>query len=102
MLSVAREKILGILVIAESEGIEINLEPIIEEIEQLRADIYACRKQKSNHIRSVVGTIEIAESDPDLSGADEYIRKSFSRSLNRSIAQKKTKRVVKHKTKKDQ
>jgi hypothetical protein len=43
----------------------------------------------SSTIRSVVGTIEIAGSDPDLTGADEYIRATFSHSLERFATKRK-------------
>jgi hypothetical protein len=101
LLSMLRETIEEMRVITESERFEINLEPIIEKLETIRVDINAFSKQKSDHIRSVVGTIEIAEADPDLLGADEYIRKAFFKSLYRPVIQKKTKRVMKHKTEKD-
>ena len=38
-----------------------------------------------NEVRSVVGTIDIDPSDPDLSKADDYIRSLFAESLRRPL-----------------
>lgn len=36
-------------------------------------------------VRSIVGTIDIAADDPDLTGADTYIRNLFERSVRRPL-----------------
>lgn len=81
--------------------LDLNLSPIIEAMGKLRALIDKTMTRDDDAIRSVVGTIEIAESDPDLTRADEYIRSAFSRSLKRPTAQRKIKRVAKPRVKKD-
>lgn len=40
--------------------------------------ISEARQGKGQPVRSVVGTIRIAEDDPDLAGADEAVRALFS------------------------
>ena len=43
--------------------------------------------EKNSSIRSIIGTIQIAESDPDLSSADDAIRSLFSTALSAPLAQ---------------
>lgn len=42
-------------------------------------------KEIGAEVKSVVGTIDIDPSDPDLSKADEYIRSLFAESLRRPL-----------------
>jgi hypothetical protein len=36
-------------------------------------------------VRSIVGTIDLAADDPDLTGADEFLRAQFAQSLHRPV-----------------
>ena len=47
-------------------------------VDRLVADARAGGRVHANSIRSVVGTIEIATTDPDLAGADRAIRRLFA------------------------
>lgn len=40
-------------------------------------------------VRSVVGTLQIAEADPDLTKGDDAIRSLFTRSLTRAIRRRR-------------
>jgi hypothetical protein len=54
-------------------------------------------RARPESVRSVVGTIRIAESDPDLTGADSAVRDLFERSAARPIVVKEQRAVYRRK-----
>jgi len=59
---------------------------VSELLDRLIRDVRTSEKGQSETVRSVVGTIRIAESDPDLSTADTVIRALFPVSSRRRKA----------------
>lgn len=59
-----------------------NVSAVVDEL------ITEARRSGARHpasIRSVVGTIDLPEDDPDLHGADAYVRALFDRSSRRPV-----------------
>jgi hypothetical protein len=59
--------------------------------EVLNRLVTGARAEGKSHpaaIRSIVGTIDLPDDDPDLEHADAYIRGAFDRSLRRPLAVK--------------
>ena len=55
-----------------------------EMLDQIVSDARRSGRVAAASVRSVVGTIDISEDDPDLSAADEYLRALFERSTRAS------------------
>ena len=58
---------------------------VSEVIDRLIREARAGGRTDSAAIRSVVGTIDLPADDPDLAGADAYIRTLFDASLGRPM-----------------
>jgi hypothetical protein len=58
---------------------------VSETVDTLIREARAARSSSAASIRSVVGTIRIAASDPDLAGADQEIGEMFKASLEREL-----------------
>jgi hypothetical protein len=54
-------------------------------IDQLVREARTAGRTNAAAIRSVVGTIDLPPDDPDLAGADAYVRGLFDRSLGRPM-----------------
>ena len=67
----------GNLVWLRAQTVSSGCRSVSEMLDRLINEIRTSRKGKSDTIRSVVGTIQIAESDPDLSTADAAVRALF-------------------------
>jgi hypothetical protein len=61
-----------------------------EVLDALVTEARAAGRQDAKSIRSVVGTIDLPEDDPDLEGADAYIRAQFDRSVKRPVLVKES------------
>ncbi|MFO1350994.1 MAG: hypothetical protein U1F68_10105 [Gammaproteobacteria bacterium] len=59
---------------------------ISELLDHLIREARTADRGRSASIRSVVGTVQIAESDPDLRSADQAVRAFFSDALNAPLA----------------
>jgi hypothetical protein len=57
-----------------------------DTLDRLVTEARLAGRVRADSIRSVVGTIEIADDDPELDQADAYVRGLFQQSINRSIA----------------
>ena len=58
---------------------------VSEVIDRLIRDARAGGRTDAAAIRSVVGTIDLPADDPDLAGADAYVRGLFDASLGRPM-----------------
>jgi hypothetical protein len=58
----------------------------MKRIDRLVAEARTSSRGESAQVRSVVGTIDIAEADPLFRRADETVRELFEESLRRPIA----------------
>jgi hypothetical protein len=58
---------------------------VSEVLDRLVTDARTSGHREPNAIRSVVGTIDLPEDDPDLERADLYIRSAFENSLTRPM-----------------
>jgi hypothetical protein len=58
---------------------------VSEVIDRLVRDARMSGRTDAQAIRSVVGTIDLPPDDPDLAGADGYVRAMFERSLARPM-----------------
>jgi hypothetical protein len=56
-----------------------------EVLDRLVTDARASGRTDARAIRSVIGTIDLAEDDPALEGADAYIRAQFEKSVRRPV-----------------
>jgi hypothetical protein len=65
-----------------------GLRSVSEALDRLVAEARTSPRGESAQVRSVVGTIDIAESDPLLRRADAAVREVFDESLRRPIARR--------------
>jgi hypothetical protein len=62
-----------------------GMRSVSEALDRLVAEARTSRRGESEQVRSVVGSIDIAESDPLLRRADEAVRDVFDVSLRRIL-----------------
>ena len=62
-----------------------------EVLDSLVTEARAAGRHDARTIRSVVGTIDLPEDDPDLETADAFIRSQFDRSVRRPTLVKEPK-----------
>ena len=62
-----------------------------EVLDRLVTEARAAGRYDARTIRSVVGTIDLPEDDPDLATADAFIRTQFDRSVRRPTLVKESK-----------